>query len=475
MLKSIAVLAGGRTTISAITFARNILLARLVSVEDYGIASTFIIAIAFIELLADLGMERMVVQDRKGNCRKFVGTIQTIMVARGFLLAGLMYVIAAPIAAVFNHPELTWAYQLFGLVPLLHGLNNLNIMRVQRQMSFGPQVKAEFAGAVISLGLLWPLAVWLGDYKVMLIALLAEHVVRCLVTQVIADRRFAIAWDKADFIRALKFGVPLLLSGMLAFAALQGDRVIVGNQFTARDLGLFSAAATLAMTPCLITAKIAQSFSLPLLAREQDDRARFDRQAALTLQTMLLIGAGAAIAFSLLGPGIFHLAFGEKMLEGTAYVVPLGIAFSMLLVRSGSMLPIALARGFTLNPLLGNLVRLVSLPIAFAVAVNGGSILDLVFVTIAAEIASLSLTATLLKVKVGVDAVRRLLPAYILGLVLVIVLAYPAASWNQNTWSIGIQGALWIAMAASCTELRQLLFTQAKMLLAGRRPGDHDG
>ena len=451
--------------ISAITFARNILLARLVSVEDYGIASTFIIAIAFIELLADLGMERMVVQDRKGNCRKFVGTIQTIMVVRGFLLAGLMFVIAAPIAEVFNHPELTWAYQLFGLAPLLHGFNNLNVMRMQRRMSFGPQVKSELAGAIVSLGLLWPLAMWLGDYKVMLVALLAEHFVRCFVTQIIADRRFNLAWDYSDFVRALRFGIPLLLSGMLAFAALQGDRVIVGNQFTARDLGLFSAAATLAMTPCLITAKISQSFFLPLLAKVQDDQARFDRQASLTLQTMLVTGGAAAVAFSLLGPWIFNLAFGEKMRDGAAYIVPLGIAFSILLVRSGSMLPIALARGFTLNPLLGNLVRLVSLPLAFAVAVNGGTIQDLIFVTIGTEITSLSLTAILLKWKVKIEAPKRLLPSYILGLALVIALSFPFLFEIRGDWISGIQFAIWLTMAAFCMELRQLLRDHAARIL----------
>ena len=451
--------------ISAITFARNILLARLVSVEDYGIASTFIIAIAFIELLADLGMERMVVQDRKGNCQKFVGTIQTIMVVRGFLLAGLMFVIAAPIAEVFNHPELTWAYQLFGLAPLLHGFNNLNVMRMQRRMSFGPQVKSELAGAIVSLGLLWPLAMWLGDYKVMLVALLAEHFVRCFVTQIIADRRFNLAWDYSDFVRALRFGIPLLLSGMLAFAALQGDRVIVGNQFTARDLGLFSAAATLAMTPCLITAKISQSFFLPLLAKVQDDQARFDRQASLTLQTMLVTGGAAAVAFSLLGPWIFNLAFGEKMRDGAAYIVPLGIAFSILLVRSGSMLPIALARGFTLNPLLGNLVRLVSLPLAFAVAVNGGTIQDLIFVTIGAEVASLSLTAILLKCKVKIEAPKRLVPSYILGFALVIALSFPFLFEIRGDWISGIQFAIWLTMAAFCMELRQLLRDHAARIL----------
>ena len=172
---------------------------------------------------------------------------------------------------------------------------------------------------------------------------------------------------------------------------------------------------------------------------------------------MLVTGGAAAVAFSLLGPWIFNLAFGEKMRDGAAYIVPLGIAFSILLVRSGSMLPIALARGFTLNPLLGNLVRLVSLPLAFAVAVNGGTIQDLIFVTIGTEVTSLSLTAILLKWKVKIEATKRLLPSYILGLALVIALSFPFLFDIRGDWLSGIQFAIWLTMAALCMELRQLL------------------
>ncbi len=457
MLKSITVLAGGRTSISALTFARNILVARMISVEDYGIASTFIIAIAFIELMADLGLERMVVQDRAGDSRRFIGTIQAMMVVRGLLLAGLMYVVAGPIAAVFHHPQLTWAYQLFGLVPLLHGFNNLDVMRMQRRLSFGPQVKAELAGAVVSLALLWPLAVWLGDYKVMLVALLAEYLVRCLATQFIAEHRFILGWDAAAFRRALRFGVPLLIGGLLAFAALQGDRIIVGNQFTARDLGLFSAAATLAMTPCLITAKIAQTFFLPLLSRVQDDDIKFDAQAAVTLQAVLCIGALAAIAFSVLGPTVFMIAFGEKMREGAAYVVPIGVVFSMLLVRSGSMVPIALARSRTMNPLLGSLVRLVSLPVAFAVVWRGGSILDMILVTICAEAASMVITAILLQVKVGIGAPSRMLGSFALGAGLLGTILYPLLLPDPGPWIFLVQASMFLALVATCIDLRRSL------------------
>jgi O-antigen/teichoic acid export membrane protein len=61
LLKALSILAGGRASIAALNFTRNILLARLVTVEDYGIASTFIVAIALVEMFGDLALDRLVV------------------------------------------------------------------------------------------------------------------------------------------------------------------------------------------------------------------------------------------------------------------------------------------------------------------------------------------------------------------------------------------------------------------------------
>jgi hypothetical protein len=233
-----------------------------------------------------------------------------------------------------------------------------------------------------------------------------------------------------------------------------------------RDLGLFSAAATLAMTPSLITSKILQTFFLPLLSRVQDDQVKFDAQSAVTLQTLLCVGGIAAIAFSILGPFLFLLTFGEKMQDGAIYVVPIGLAFSVLLVRAGAMLPIALARGYTMNQFLGNLVRLVSLPIAWIVVTNGGGILDLLMVTIGAQIAALTLTAVLLQVKVKIDAPRRMLGSYTLGLLLVIVLAAQVYTGEEGTWIFAVQAALYVTTVATCGDLRRTLIVLGKIYLA---------
>ena len=469
MLKSITVLASGRTSVSALNFARNILLARLVSVEDYGIASTFIVAIAFIELMADLGMERMVVQDRDGESRHFIRTIQSMMVIRGFLLAALMFFLAYPIAELFNHPELAWAYQLCGLFPIFHGFNNLDISRMQRSMSFGPLVKAELTGPSLSLIMLWPLSIWLGDYKIMLIALLAEYSIRCVATQVIAERRFSLGWDQKVFKRALSFGLPLLASGILAFLSMQVDRVIVGNQFSARDLGFFSAAATLAMTPCLIVAKIAQSFILAMLSQAQDDQAKFDAQASLALQTMLCIGGGAAVGFSLLGTFVFEIAFGVKMAEGAIYVIPIGVAFSILMIQSGSLVPVSLARGLTINPFLGNIMRLLGLPIGFAVVASGGTILELTMVMIAAEASAATTGALLARYRAKTIAPVRTLPAYIIGLLLVFTIAYTTFHNLDDWWIIAAEVCLLIAMPLACGDLRRFAIQQAQLRLFQRK------
>jgi O-antigen/teichoic acid export membrane protein len=212
-------------------------------------------------------------------------------------------------------------------------------------------------------------------------------------------------------------------------------------------------------------AKIAQPFILAMLSRVQDDRAKFDAQAALALQVMLCVGAAAAFAFTLLGPFIFELAFGEKMREGTAYVVPIGIAFSALLIQSGSLVPLSLARGRTINPFLSNLVRLAALPIGFAIVLSGGSVLDLTMVMIAGETASGITGAVLAATRVKTSAPFRTLPAYLFGLSLLAVLTYSAFAGLGGLWITALQAALLLLTVLACGDLRRFALAEARARL----------
>ncbi|MGY9057250.1 MAG: oligosaccharide flippase family protein, partial [Alphaproteobacteria bacterium] len=115
---------------------------------------------------------------------------------------------------MFNHPEIAWAYKVFALFPLIRGFTHLDVTRQQRTMGFGALIKAELVGALASLVLLWPLAIGLGDYRVMLFALLTDQVLRCVATHVYATETFKLGWDGVIVKRALTLGLPLMLAGV---------------------------------------------------------------------------------------------------------------------------------------------------------------------------------------------------------------------------------------------------------------------
>lgn len=389
-----AVLGLGRAAIACLRLARTIGLARLLGVEDYGIASLFVVALALADMVGDLAFERLIVQDRDGDSPRFNAAIQSLTLVRGLAMAGLMLVLAEPFAAALGHPEIAWALQLFALVPLLRGLAHLDAMREQRRMRFGVSVTAELSGIVLALALAWPLVAVLGDWRVMPCLLAIEIGVRVVLSHALAERRYRLGWQGGVLARALSFGWPLLLSGMIGVTILQGDRVIVGAYFGAFELGLFSAALTLAMTPCLLAANIAHGLTLPLLSRAQE-RGRLAAPAALTLEGLQAVAALALLGFVVLGPGLVQLLFGEAYAGAATLVALLGAAFALRLARAGPTTA-AMALANTRDLLYANLLRLTALPLAVAVAASTASVEAVVAIGVAAEAGALTLSRLLL-------------------------------------------------------------------------------
>ena len=74
MIRSGLALAANNTLVGLLAFARNIVIARLVSVEDLGIAGTFATAMAIIEMLSYFALDRLLVQAPDGEEPVLQGT-----------------------------------------------------------------------------------------------------------------------------------------------------------------------------------------------------------------------------------------------------------------------------------------------------------------------------------------------------------------------------------------------------------------
>lgn len=402
---------------------RNIMIARWLSVEDFGIASTFALTMALVDMSANIGIDRLIIQSKLGESERFQATLQTFQVLRGLFGGLVLFLLAYPLSILFQTPEALWAYQLMATIPVLRGVLNLDLNRFQRTRKFWPSIATETSAQAVSTAVALSLAYWGQDYRAMLYALIAQQVTATLLSSFLAERRLGLTWDAAVVKQAINFGWPLLLNGMLLFAAFHGDRVIVANQMGPAVLGWFSVAYMLTLMPSTLMAKVVQTLSLPVLAQHQDDANRFGRLAMVAIEAACLIGMLLVMGNVLLGGTLIHILFGAKHVDAISVLVPLAAVQAIRVAKSGPS-TIAISKRQTTNPMWANLLRLAFLPIAYGVAMNGGGPLVVVWIALLGEFSALLLSYYLVAKKSGVSAAFLARSFLLLLLAVSIPLAY---------------------------------------------------
>ena len=389
MLRKALLILSGNAAASLLLFARNLVIARLIPVEDYGIASTFAIAMSVVEMASQLGLQQMIVQAREGEDPHFQAALQGFQVLRGVISGVVLFLAAGLVADFLNIPEVAWAYQVMALVPVLNALQHFDIHRMNRDMRFWPLILTGAVPALLSLAVLWPLTAWFGDYRVMLYALIVQAAIATITSHATAERPYRLVLDRAIMARSLAFGWPLLINGFLLFAVFQGDKLIVGRELGMAPLAIFSMGVTLTLTPTLVLGKSAQNFFLPQLGRlatsRDEDPAPFATVAQAMLQATLLSSCLLVVAILLLGPLLVSVALGDKYAELIPLLALFAVQQGLRSFRTGPNV-IALSGGHTVNAMLSNAVRVASLPLAWWVIAGGGSIASLLTIAVIAEI-----------------------------------------------------------------------------------------
>lgn len=190
MLKQALSLSASNGLIALVNLFRNILIARLISVEDFGIASTFAVTMSLIEMTSNFALDRMLVQTSDGGSSRFQSSVQMLQAARGAIGAAIMFLAAGPIAVLFGVPDVAWAYQLLALVPLLRGLAHFDMFRLQRKLEFRTIICVEMGAVFLATASAFPLSIWLQDYRAMLWVLLLQQSTYTILSHVLAKRRY---------------------------------------------------------------------------------------------------------------------------------------------------------------------------------------------------------------------------------------------------------------------------------------------
>lgn len=401
MLRSGLTILSGNAAAAFLLLLRNLVVAALIPVGDYGLAATFAMVMTLVEMATDLGLHSQIVQSYKGEDARFQAALQGFQVLRGVLAGLVLFALAGPLAGFMGVPEVTWAYQVLALVPVLNACQHFDMHRLGRDMVFGPLMLTRSLPALVSLVLVWPLAARLGDYRVMLWAIMAQAALMLVLSHLTARRPYRLVLDGTAMRESLAFGWPLLLNGALLFAVFQGDKIIVGRVLGMEALALIAMGVTLTLTPTLVLSRSVQNFFLPQLSRRD---AEFTRLAQVVQEAALVVSLWLLALVGLLGPVLIALALGPKYASLEPLLIWLALLQALRMARVGIAV-VALAVGATTLTMWGNLIRVALLPLVWWAAVQGAELRTLIWIGIVGELAGYVLGVLLLTRRTGLPVI----------------------------------------------------------------------
>ena len=393
-MRGVVLILSGNAATAMLLLARNLLIARLLPVADYGIAATFALVVAVVEMMTALGLPQQIVRDEGGETPQHQAALQGLHLLRGAAAAAALWLLADPFAGFLGIPQVAWAFRWLALVPLLNALVHFDIHRMGRTLRFGPMVLGNMLPAAASLVMVWPLWLWLGDHRVMLWANIAQAGLATVLSHLWAERPWRLALDRKILRDSLRFGGPILLNGALHFAVFEGDRIIIGHAMGMEALALISIGLTLTLTPTLVLERSAQTHFLPRLAGLRGDRRAFGEMSTAAFQAHLLAAAALVLSIHLAGGALVGLVLGGRY-DSVVSVLPLLALQQALRIAKNGNSPAALALGQSHVSLVLSVPRVLSLLPAAAIALGGADLATLLAIGIAGEVAGLVLSLVL--------------------------------------------------------------------------------
>ncbi len=322
-LRGGAALATGGVLEGAARFGRNIVLARLLAPEHFGLMAIVLAASQLFEAFTDVGVRHCVVQNRRGETPEFLNAAWWFSAVRGLLLFAVGFFAAPALAWFYDDPRLTDLLRVALVSVVLAGLVSPRLYVLQKQMRMAGYVAIMQGSAVTGIGITLALAVWMPNVWALVFGFVAEAAIRTGLSLGVYPIRLRLSLDGESARDLWTFARGMAGLAILTFAMEKAEIFVIGKVCTSEVLGAYALAIALADVPLTVFSRIVQPLILPAFSGLQSDAARLRSAVLRSTGLVLRFGLPLAACALILGRPILAVVYRPPYDE---MALPFGLA-----------------------------------------------------------------------------------------------------------------------------------------------------
>lgn len=302
-----------------VTFIVGLVLARLLSPDEYGLIGICLIFTTVLNGIVDSGFSNALIRKKNVTDEDYNTMFITNMVI-SIVLYVLLFFSAPFVSDFFKREELTSLVRATGLVLFFNALSITQITILTKRIDFKTKTRASIISAVASgiVGIamaLYGLGVWslVGQIvsKQFLYTLCLWFINRWYPTFRFSLNSFMYMWN---------FGWKILASGLLNNIWNQLYQVVVGKYYSPATLGQYTRSNQFASLFSDNFTTIIQRVSFPILANIQDDTERLMLAYKKIIKTTMFITVFIMFILGAVSEPLIHWLLGDKWHEAALFL-----------------------------------------------------------------------------------------------------------------------------------------------------------
>ena len=323
----------GKFGTMGISFVSNMVLARLLMPEDFGLIGMLHIFIAVSEVFVLGGFGQALIQKKTPTHIDYTTVFYWNLFA-SILLYWILFLCGPAIARFYDMPPLCKVLRIQSLILIISAFSVVQSNQLMKQLRFRAlsirSLAAACAGTTVAIIMAFKgYGVW---------SLVASSLVSSVVSVFLLWGQskwrptFEFSWQ--SFKELFAFGGLMALSSLVdrLYSELQG--LIIGKRYSATDLGYYSQAHKLEQVPTSAISQIVSQVSFPVFSALQDDKTKLLAGVRKNLTAVSYLNFAFSILLIVIGAPLIRLVYGPNWDPAIPYFQILCFASMMFTTNS---------------------------------------------------------------------------------------------------------------------------------------------
>ncbi len=313
-----------------------IVLARLLTPDDYAVIGIVTIFFTFANVFISSGFNTALIQKREADIKDY-STVLYISIAVSVVLYGVLFFTAPLIAGIYDAPILIPVIRVMGLTLIVNAVKSVLCAYVSSTLQFRKFFYSTIIGTAISavVGIIMAINGF-GPW-----ALVAQQMTNtCIDTLILfitTKVRFILVFSIRRLKQLFNYSWKILVSSLISVIYDEINPLIIGIRFTGADLSYYTKGKSF---PTLISNTISDTFSavlFPVISKLQDDTEAVLRYTRRFMKVSSYLIFPLMVGFLAVSDNFVTVVLTDKWMAASIYIQIFCLSYMFNIIQNGNL------------------------------------------------------------------------------------------------------------------------------------------